>query len=215
MKYHELPMAWQRVFTLAWEALLHGSKAIAAVIVSDTGEIISEGRNRVAEDYYPNYRVAHAETEAIANLDINKYPCLDKYKLYAALEPCAMCFGTMVMGHICNIVIAAKDGNGGALELTSASEFLRKHPVHVEYAEPILGYVQRTMHALRELLKNDDLNSREYTLNSISILHPEAVVIAKKLIDNGYIQEAIENNEDYSNIFNRMVEELEQIYIHT
>lgn len=211
MRYHELSPAWQRVFSLAWESLLHGSKAIAAVIVSDTGEIISEGRNKIAENQFPNRRVAHAETEAIANLDLKKYPYPEKYTLYAGLEPCVMCFGTMIMGHVLNIVIAARDGYGGAMELNSATEFIRRHPVHIEYAEPVLGYVQRTMQAFRELLKNNDMDNREHTLSAISIVHPESVIIAKKLVENGYIVKAIEDNEDYCNIFDKVVEELEQI----
>ena len=129
MKYEELSPAWQRVFALAWESLLHGSKAIAAVIVSETGEVISEGRNRISENVYPNYRIAHAETEAVANLDAKKYQNADSYTLYAGLEPCVMCFGTIVMGHVKKIVIAARDGYGGAMELATATEFLRKHPI--------------------------------------------------------------------------------------
>jgi len=211
MRYHELSPAWQRVFSLAWEALLHGSKAIAAVIISDTGEIISEGRNKISENQFPNYRVAHAETEAISNLDLKKYPYPEKYTLYAGLEPCVMCFGTMIMGHVRNIVIAAKDGHGGAMELNNATEFIRRHPVHIEYAEPILGYVQRTMQAFRELLKTEDVKSREHTLAAISIIHPESVTVAKKLVENGYIVNAIEIGEDYCNIFDKVVEELELI----
>ena len=211
MKYNELSPAWQRVFSLGWESLLSGSKAIGAVIVSDTGEIISEGRNKVSENQFPNYRVAHAETEAITNLDLQRYPYPEKYTLYAGLEPCVMCFGTMIMGHVRNIIIAARDGHGGAMELNSATEFIRRHPVHIEYAEPMLGYVQRTMQAFRELLKTSDISSREHTLAAISILHPESVTVAKKLVDNGYIVKAIENNEDYSKIFDKVVEELEQV----
>jgi len=211
MKYNELSPAWQRVFALAWKSLLQGSKAIAAVIVSDTGEIISEGRNKISEHTFPNHRVAHAETEAIANLDLQKYPYPERYTLYAGLEPCVMCFGTMIMGHVRNIVIAARDGYGGAMELNTATEFIRRHPVHIEYADPMLGYVQRTMQAFRELLKNNDIRSREHTLTAISIVHPESVTVAKKLVDNGYLVDAIENNEDYCNIFDKVVEELELI----
>ena len=211
MKYEELSPAWQRVFALAWDSLLHGSKAIAAVIVSETGEVISEGRNRISENVYPNYRIAHAETEAVANLDVKKYPNADDYTLYAGLEPCVMCFGTIVMGHVKKIVIAARDGYGGAMELATATEFLRKHPIQIEYADPMLGYVQRTMQAFRELIKNEDIRKREHTLQAISMVHPESVEVAKKLMENGYIQQAIDSGEEYAAIFNKVVEELELI----
>lgn len=211
MKYEELSPAWQRVFALAWESLLQGSKAIAAVIVLENGEIISEGRNRISENVYPNYRIAHAETEAVANLDVKKYPNAEGYTLYAGLEPCVMCFGTIVMGHVKKIVIAARDGYGGAMELTTATEFLRKHPIQMEYADPMLGYVQRTMQAFRELIKNDDVKKRDHTLQAISMVHPESVEVAKKMVENGYIQQAIADGEEYAVIFNKVVEELEKM----
>ena len=212
MRYEELCPAWQRVFALAWESLLQGSKAIAAVIVSENGEIISEGRNRIAENVYPNARIAHAETEAVANLDAKKYPDADSYTLYAGLELCIMCFGTIVMGHVRKVVIAARDGYGGAMELTTATDFLRNHPLQIEYADSMLGYVQRTMQAFRELIKNDNIRKREHTLQAIRLLHPESVAVAENLVKSGYIQQAIDRGEAYENIFNRVVEELEKMF---
>ena len=74
MRYQELDTFWKRIFELEWISLCEGSKAIAALIVSDDGTIISEGRNKIGEEGIPNPRVSHAEVEAIRNLDINKYP---------------------------------------------------------------------------------------------------------------------------------------------
>ena len=42
MRYRELDTYWKRIFELEWISLCEGSKAIAALIVSDDGEIISE-----------------------------------------------------------------------------------------------------------------------------------------------------------------------------
>lgn len=35
MRYQELDKYWKRIFQLEWEAVCEGSKAIAALIVSD------------------------------------------------------------------------------------------------------------------------------------------------------------------------------------
>ena len=43
MRYQELDTYWKRIFELEWISLCEGSKAIAALIVSDDGTIISEG----------------------------------------------------------------------------------------------------------------------------------------------------------------------------
>ena len=98
MRYDEIDMYWKRIFSLEWESVCEKSKAIAALIVSENGEIISEGRNKTGEHTIPNPQVSHAEVETIRNLDIGKYPNVKSYTLYAALEPCPMCMGTMVMG---------------------------------------------------------------------------------------------------------------------
>ncbi len=114
MRYDELPIWWKRIFELEWESIREGSKAIAAVIVNENGAIISEGRNQISECNVPNPATAHAEAEAIRNLDVSKHPYPKTYTLYAGLEPCIMCMGTLVMGHIRNVVIAARDDYGGA-----------------------------------------------------------------------------------------------------
>ena len=73
MRYQELDMYWKRIFELEWISLCEGSKAIAALIVSDDGIIISEGRNTIGEECIPNPRVSHAEVEAIRNLSGHHY----------------------------------------------------------------------------------------------------------------------------------------------
>lgn len=109
MKYCELSYVWKKIYESEWESLCHKSKAIAAVIVDENGKIISEGRNKIGEQEILNPRVAHAEVEAVRNLDVSKYPYVKLYTLYTALEPCPMCLGTLVMGGIRNVVIGAHD----------------------------------------------------------------------------------------------------------
>lgn len=74
MKYGELDLCWKRIFEMEWDSLCEGSKAIAALIMSDNGEIISEGRNKIGTVQIPNPRVLHAEVETVRNLNIKKCP---------------------------------------------------------------------------------------------------------------------------------------------
>lgn len=143
MKYCELDQYWQRIFELEWESLCHKSKAIAAIIVDTDGKIISEGRNMVGENEIPNPRVSHAEVEAIRNLDIRTHPYVKSYTLYAALEPCPMCMGTMVMGGIRHVIIGAHDDHGGAMNLIEHSKFLKAKNIQITWMPPIYGEVQR------------------------------------------------------------------------
>ena len=142
MKFSELDDIWKKIFEMEWESVCHKSKAIAAVIVDENRKIISVGRNKIGETEIPNPRVSHAEVEAVRNLDVNKYPFVKSYTLYAALEPCPMCLGTLVMGGIRKLVIGAHDDHGGAVELLSKSNFLASKHVEVIWMPQVYGDVQ-------------------------------------------------------------------------
>ncbi len=188
MKYKELDKYWKRIFELEWESLCEGSKAIAALIVSDRGEIISEGRNQIGEITIPNPRVSHAEVEAIRNLDIRKYPHVKSYTLYAALEPCPMCMGTLVMGGIRNIVIGAKDDYGGAMSLMEHSPFIKAKNIQVTWMPQEYGDMQRGFQAVKELLYNRDEEKLQRMLEDFSIYNARGVMAAKKLVAEGFFE---------------------------
>lgn len=154
MKYSESEHPWQRIFELSWQSVCAGSKAIAAVILSETGEIISEGRNRISEQTIPNPTLAHAEVEALRNLDSEKYPKLKEYILYAGLEPCPMCMGTLAMSNVRKIVIAAREDYGGAMHLIKHSKFLQNRNFQITWLDNELGDMQRAFQVIRELLFN-------------------------------------------------------------
>lgn len=185
MRYQELDIYWKRIFDLEWTSLCEGSKAIAALIVSEDGEIISEGRNKIGEESIPNPRVSHAEVEAIRDLNIDKYPNVKKYTLYTALEPCPMCMGTMVMGGIRNIVIGAKDAYGGAMELIEHSNYLKGKNINIIWMPQEYGDVQRGFQVLKELLYNTDEERLECMMTDFSIYNPKGVIAAKELIQEG------------------------------
>ncbi len=210
MRYEELELPWRRVFELEWKSTLAGSMAIAAVIVSPEGEIISEGRNRVAEHFYPNFLIAHAETEAVRNLDVTRCSNPRECTLYAGLEPCPMCFGTIAMGQIRHVVVAARDVGGGATDLRNASDFLRRKNIQVEFADPFLGYVHNTMEAIRELTMDESKERAESILERIAVSAPESVEVARELCTEGFIDAVMREHYPYSIVFDRIAEELQK-----
>ena len=185
LTFAELSPVWQRVFTLAWESVCAGSRAIGAVIANEAGNILSEGRNRTGELSVPNPKTAHAETEAVCGLDTQKHPDLRSYTLFAGLEPCVMCMGTCVMGGIRRFVIAAPDAFGGAMSLLSAHPFLAAKQVSVQWADPVLGDVQRGMQTIRELLQQKDEARLHEILTAFSECNPKGVAAARALADSG------------------------------
>lgn len=188
MKYAELPIQWQRIFELEWKSVCEGSKAIAAVIVDESGEIVSEGRNQISECNVPNPATAHAEAEAIRNLDVSKYPNPKEYTLYAGLEPCIMCMGTLVMGHIRNVVIAARDDFGGAMNLIECSKFAKSKGIQVTFLDNELGDMQRAFQTIRELLYSPDNDKRKFMLYDFSKFNKVGVIAAKNLVESGFFE---------------------------
>lgn len=209
MEYNELSSIWKRIYSSEWESLCKKSKAIAALIVDREGNVISEGRNKIGEMTIPNPRVAHAEVEAIRNLDVQKYPYIKAYTLYAALEPCPMCMGTMVMGGIRNVVIGAHDGHGGAMGLIDHSAFLQSKHIKITWMPQIYGDIQRGLQAIKELLYNEDKEKLDRMLIDFSQYNQKGVEAAKKLVEDGLF--VLNKPSDYKidYIFNRLAQLIE------
>lgn len=210
MRFGALDFYWKRIFELEWESLCHGSKAIAALIVSDDGTIISEGRNKIGESLIPNPRVSHAEVEAIRNLDISRYPNVNRFTLYAALEPCPMCMGTMVMGGIRRIVIAAKDAHGGAMGLIEHSEYLKSKNIAVKWMPQEYGDVQRAFQMIKEILFNTNDEKLERMKVDFSVYNSKGVKAAEELMKEGVFIEKAPSEYTAEEIFDKLMEKIER-----
>lgn len=208
MRYEDLDDIWKNIFELEWESLCNKSKAIASVITDENGNLISTGRNKIGEYTIPNPRVCHAETEAVRNLDISIYPNIKQYTLYAALEPCPMCLGTIVMGGIRRIVIGAHDDHGGAIELLDKSRYLSSKNIEIIWMPNIYGDIQRGLQTIRELLYNEDKAKSERMLMDFSVYNSSGVNAAKILVDNGLFVDLQKCRLE--NIINQMIKLIEE-----
>lgn len=204
MKFAELSRPWQRVFELAWQSFCEGSKAIGAVIVDESGEIISEGRNRICEGIIPNPAVWHAEVEAVRNLDVARFPNPKAYTLYAGLEPCPMCMGTLVMGHIRHVVIGALDAYGGAMGLMQYSPFLARKNVQVTYEKEEYGHMQRAFQTLWELMYHGEDEKTELKLLDFAVYNKVGVEAAKKLLKDGYFEGKVRSEISAEEVFDEL-----------
>lgn len=91
-------------------AYKNGEVPVGAVIVKDN-EVIGKGYNRVIEKSDPS---AHAEITALraAGKKINNYRLVDT-EIYVTLEPCLMCFSTLVHARVKALYFAAFDEKTG------------------------------------------------------------------------------------------------------
>ncbi len=208
MTFSQLPQVWQTIFALEWQSLREGSKAIGAVITDSEGNIISEGRNKIYEYAVPNRAVAHAETEAVRNLDTDKYPDLHSYILYTGLEPCLMCMGTLILGHIRNVVIAAHDDYAGMMSYIPMLPFAARKGINVTYMEQGYGDMQRGLQTIRELLFNENKQRLAETLEDFCVYNRSGVEAARSLVEEGFFARETISETSIETAFNKLAERL-------
>ena len=210
MKYNELQHPWNRIFELSWQSVCVGSKAIAAVILSEDGTIVSEARNQISEFNIPNPRLLHAEVEALRNLDIQKYPNLKEYTLYAGLEPCTMCAGTLAMSGLRKIVIAARDDFGGSMNLVQYSPLMKRRNFEITFLDNELGDMQRAYQIIRELLYNTDDVKLGRKLEDFSVYNKRGVDAACALVKEGFFEGRNLNEIPASEVFDELAKRMEE-----
>ena len=103
----------QEAISLAHEVKSSGDVPVGALIVNESGEILSTGKNEREKNCDPT---AHAEIVAIrkASEKIGSWR-LDDLTLIVTLEPCVMCAGTILQSRIKRLVFGAFDHKAGAV----------------------------------------------------------------------------------------------------
>lgn len=102
----------QQAIKLAHQSETEGNLPIGAIIVLDN-KIIAKGKNGVLK---PSFDFGnHAEINAINKIDGRLFATRGKdMTLYTNIEPCLMCFGSIVLHKIGKIVFGGYDKNKGA-----------------------------------------------------------------------------------------------------
>ena len=108
----QLGPVWRAVFDEAWASFRAGNFGIGAALVDGVdGEIVTTGRNRVAQTTHDlrtlsGNMTAHAEMNAFAALDRFN---ADGLLLYTTLQPCLMCAATAMQLKVAHVHFAAVD----------------------------------------------------------------------------------------------------------
>ncbi len=103
----------QQAIAIAREVKSSGDVPVGALIVNETGEILSSGKNEREKDNDPT---AHAEILAIrrAGEKLGSWR-LDDLTLIVTLEPCVMCAGAILQSRLKRLVFGAFDQKAGAV----------------------------------------------------------------------------------------------------
>ncbi|QFT53949.1 tRNA adenosine(34) deaminase TadA [Microbulbifer sp. THAF38] len=121
----------RRALELAELAAERGEVPVGAVLVRE-GKIIGEGSNRPIGNCDPS---AHAEIVALRRAaEAEQNYRLPNTTLYVTIEPCTMCFGTLMHARISRLVFGAQEPRAGVVEsqLKLAEAGFFNHKISVE-----------------------------------------------------------------------------------
>lgn len=105
-----------QALSLAEKALAAGDFPVGCIIVND-GKIIATGERRhsIASGFT---ELDHAEIVALRNLQNSGKDFLpEKLTVYSTMEPCLMCYATLLLNKIGTVVWAYEDVMGGGTSL--------------------------------------------------------------------------------------------------
>ncbi len=133
--WRDLPVPWKAALEQAVESFRAGSYGIGAAIADESGNVVSEGRNRVLEEVAPGTEIcgsciAHAEINAIGSLP--KEADRGALTLYSTLEPCPMCLGAIAMSGIKQVKYAARDPYAGSTVLLGEAKLSESRKIRVQ-----------------------------------------------------------------------------------
>ena len=77
--------------------------------------------------------MAHAEMTAMMQLKAEEHRDIRSYCLYSTMEPCPMCFCTMLMMHVGNLKYAARDGFAGGTDLKDKTHYVNRKKMNIEH----------------------------------------------------------------------------------
>lgn len=116
----------------AREALVAGEFPVGCVMVHE-GKIVSRGR-RINSRAPDENELDHAEIMALRKL-FALHPDIDRSQIvvYSTMEPCLMCYVTLILNGIRSIVYAYEDvmGGGSSLDLEELSPLYREMSITI------------------------------------------------------------------------------------
>lgn len=208
--WKDLEKPWQIAFEMAWEAYKRGTIPIGAVIINEEGDIISKGRNRIFDkegsSSLAGTNMAHAEMDVLFGLNEKTHPSIRKYKLYTTMEPCPMCFGTMVIMNIRNICFAARDGFAGATSLNDKLDYIRNKSIHIERGNEEMESFQLILQSAYEFGRHH--TREEEIMSTWRKINEKSIEYGKELYKIKYFSKAVNDNKNIDQVYDEIVKKL-------
>lgn len=205
--WDKLERPWKDALEMAWEAYGKGTIPIGCVIVNEEGDVISRGRNRIFDKTSNNplagSNMAHAEMTAMLGLSERVHPNIRSYGLYTTMEPCPMCFGTMVMMNMRNLFYGARDTLAGAVNLNDKMEYIKSKSIKIHHYGGDIEVFQLILSTVFEYERQHP--GLENILRVWRNVNEAAVEYAKLLYQSGYFKEATVHNEKIEQVYDQVL----------
>ena len=201
--WKELSFEWQTVLSEAWEAFCAGSTPIGAALYNKEGELILSDRNRSRESDTVNTEISHAEANALRRLDTRKFNSWE-LTLYTSMEPCPMCMGMALMGHIKNIRYAAYDKYCGMIHLTNDDPYYKSKNVNCIHEGGELELFQLTIQSYYEL-RHLERGCSDKVINKFRLTRKDAVELSEHLYKDKTLDILAESGKSCEKVFDMIV----------
>lgn len=202
--WNDLSNEWKTVFTETWKAFCAGSTPIGAALFTKDGELVLSDRNRSHEADTVNIEISHAEANALRRLDTRVFNSRE-LTLYTSMEPCPMCMGMAIMGHIKDIRFAAYDKYCGMIHLTKTDPYYIGKGVKCSYEGNELELFQLSVQSYYEL-RHIDRGCSDKVFKEFSKANPAAAETAKKLYKDRILDRMADENADCEKVFDMIVD---------
>ena len=155
-EWSRLPEHWRCAFRQAWAAYVAGTIPVGAVVVDPNGVIAAEARNRVFDAEAPprgqlaGSWLAHAELNAIAQIDAGRSTTAEGWAVYSTLEPCPLCAGAITVAFRGRITLGYASGDpiGGGLRVLTATGIGRRRQWQVQKLSGPLAIFAELLYAV-------------------------------------------------------------------
>lgn len=202
--WNDLSRQWQTAFREAWEAFRTGGVPIGAAIFSQDGTLVISDHNRSGEQGVVNGLISHAEANCLRRLDL---PDAEKRAatLYTTMEPCPMCMGTCVMGHIRHLRYAARDPFCGFVYVKDTDPYMMSKGLDYTFEDAETEFVQIAVQCCYELDRIERGVYGDKVYRSFADMRPDAARAAGELYSGGAIAGFARENRDFGEVYDHIL----------